>query len=222
MLKALIFDFDGLILDTETPGVLVWQSIYLEHGFELPVDEWERTVGGYGTSKFDAAEHLSLLASGGLDPVSLRLRYRREADEIIHTSPMLPGVMNMIGQAKENGVKVAIGSSSAHLWVDTHAKRLGIFQHFDPIICGDDVEPGRTKPNPDIYLKALEQLKVREDEAVAFEDSPNGVLAAQRAGIFVVAVPNPLTSKMGVSGDLTVPSLAGLTLQDLQKKNGRT
>jgi HAD superfamily hydrolase (TIGR01509 family) len=222
MWKALIFDFDGLILDTETPEVLVWQSIFLEHGFELPIGEWERTVGGYGISNFDAAEHLSQLASGGLDPVSLRLRYRREADEIIRTSPMMPGVMNMIRQAKDNGAKVAIGSSSPHSWVDTHAKRLGIFHHFDPIICADDVEPGRTKPNPDIYLKALEQLKVREDEAVAFEDSPNGVLAAQRAGIFVVAVPNPLTSKMGVSGDLTVPSLAGLTLQDLQKKNGRT
>ncbi len=221
MLKALIFDFDGLILDTETPEVLVWQSIYLEHGFELPVDEWERTVGGYGISNFDAAAQLSLLASGELDPVSLGLRCRREADEIIHTSPMMPGVMNMIEQAKENGVKVAIGSSSPHSWVDTHAKRLGIFHHFDLIICADDVEPGRTKPNPDIYLKALEQLKVREHQAVVFEDSPNGVLAARRAGIFVVAVPNSLTAKMGVSGDLTVPSLAGLTLRDLQKKNGR-
>ena len=78
--------------------------------------------------------------------------------------------------------------------------------------------PGRTKPNPDIYLKALEVLKIQNTEAVVFEDSLNGVEAARRANIFVVAVPNPLTSKMGVSGDLTISSLANLSLQDLQAK----
>ncbi len=215
MLKALIFDFDGLILDTETPEVLVWQSIYKEHGFELPVHEWEKTIGGYGISNFDAAEHLSLLSSGQLDSVSLRSRYRKNADVMIHANSVLPGVINMIEQAKEIGLQVAIGSSSPHSWVDTHAKRLGIFDYFDRIICQDDVEPGRTKPNPDIYLKALEQLNVKKDAAVVFEDSPNGVLAARRAEIFVVAVPNPLTVKMGVTGDVTVPSLAELSLQEL-------
>lgn len=215
MLKALIFDFDGLILDTETPEVLVWQSIYQDHGFELPVHEWEKTVGGYGISNFDAAEHLSLLSSGRLDSVSLRSRYRKEADEIIHASPILPGVVCMIEQAKESGFRVSIGSSSPHSWVDTHAKRLGVFHYFDHVVCADDVAPGRTKPNPDIYLKALEQLNVRNDAAVVFEDSLNGVLAARRAGIFVVAVPNPLTANMGVSGDLTVSSLTDLSLQDL-------
>lgn len=218
MLKALIFDFDGLILDTETPEVLVWQSIYQDHGFELPVDEWEKTVGGYGVSNFDAAEHLAFLSSGRLDSVSLKSRYRKAADEIIHASSVLPGVMHLIEQAKESGLKVSIGSSSPHVWVDTHAKRLGIFDYFDLVICADDVAPGRTKPNPDIYLKVLEQLNVKNDSAVVFEDSLNGVLAARRAGIFVVAVPNPLTARMGVSGDLTVSSLTDLALQDLAKK----
>jgi len=215
MLKALIFDFDGLILDTETPEVLVWQSIYKEHGFELPVEEWEKTVGGYGISNFDPAQNLSLLTQERLDPVSLRARYRREADALIHANPIMPGVLEMIHAAKQHGLKVAIGSSSPHSWVDTHAQRLGIFSHFDHIICQDDVAPGRTKPHPDIYLKTLETLQVRNSEAVVFEDSPNGVLASKRAGVFVVAVPNPLTAKMNVQGDLTVHSLAELTLQDL-------
>ncbi|MFN8411027.1 MAG: HAD family phosphatase [Anaerolineales bacterium] len=217
MLKALIFDFDGLILDTETPEVLVWQSIYKEHGFELPVDEWEKTVGGYGISNFDAAEHLALLSSGRLDPLSSKTRYRKEADAIIHASPILPGVVEIIEEAKQAGLKVAIGSSSPHSWVDTHAKRLNIFHYFDFITCQDDVAPGRTKPHPDIYLKSLERLEVQKNEAVVFEDSLNGVEAARRAGIFVVAVPNPLTAKMGVNGDLTISSIADLTLQDLQK-----
>lgn len=215
MLKALIFDFDGLILDTETPEVLVWESIYKEHGFELPLNEWEKTVGGYGISNFNAADHLSLLSSGELDSVSLRSRYRKEADVIIQASSILPGVISIIKQAKENSLKVVIGSSSPHSWVDTHAQRLGIFHYFDHIICADDVAPGRTKPNPDIYLKVLEQLNVKNDEAVVFEDSLNGVLAARRAGIFVVAVPNPLTAKMNVSGDMTVSSIAELSLQEL-------
>lgn len=218
MLKALIFDFDGLILDTETPEVFVWESIYREHGFELPVHEWEKTIGGYGISTFDAAEHLSLLSQGRLDAVSMRSRYRREADQLIHASPIMPGVLEMIHQAREVGMKIAIGSSSPHSWVDTHAKRLGIFNLFNHIICQDDVPPGRTKPNPDIYLKVLERLRVQASEAIVFEDSLNGVEAARRAGIFVVAVPNPLTAKMGVRGDMTVSSLANLSLRDLMAR----
>ena len=218
MIKALIFDFDGLILDTETPEVLVWQSIDKEYGFELPVEEWDKTVGGYGISDFDPAKNLSHLSQGRLDPVSLRARYRLEADAIIHANPILPGIMDMIHAGKEHGLQVAIGSSSPHSWVDTHTKRLGIYHHFDHIICQDDVAAGRTKPHPDIYLKALDTLKVNKDEAVVFEDSPNGALASKRAGIFVVAIPNPLTAKMNVQGDLTVSSLADLTLQDLMNR----
>lgn len=218
MLKALIFDFDGLILDTETPEVLVWQSIYKDHGFELPVDEWHKTVGGYGISNFDAAEHLALLSSGRLDPVSSKARYRTESDAIISASPILPGVIEIIKEAKAAGLKVAIGSSSPHSWVDTHAKRLNIFHYFDFITCQDDVAHGRTKPNPDIYLKSLELLEIQSKEAVVFEDSINGVEAARRAGIFVVAVPNELTLQMGVSGDITVSSIAELTLQQLQDR----
>jgi putative hydrolase of the HAD superfamily len=123
----------------------------------------------------------------------------------------------MIKQAKENGLQVAIGSSSPHSWVDEHAKRLGIFDYFDHIVCQDDVLSGRSKPYPDIFLKALDQLDVQKDAAVVFEDSPNGVLAARRAGIFVVGVPNPMTAKMGVTGDLTVPSLAELSLHELNE-----
>ncbi len=217
MMKALIFDFDGLILDTETPEVLVWQSIYREHGFELPVDEWSKTIGGYGISNFDAAEHLSFLSQGRLDSASTRTRHRNESAQIVHASPILPGVISLIRQAKENGLQVAIGSSSPHSWVDEHVERLGILDHFDQIICQDDVPPGRTKPNPDIFLKVLETLNVKPDEAVVFEDSINGVTAARRAGIFVVGVPNQLTAQMGVRGDITVSSLDQLSLDDLNE-----
>lgn len=218
MLKALIFDFDGLILDTETPEYRTWQTIYREHGFELPHDEWSRIVGGYGLSNFDAADHLAHLSQGRLDPAPLRQRLAEESLAIIHAQAALPGVHAMLEAAKTHGLKLAIASSSPHSWVDAHAQRLGLFHYFDQVICADDVAPGRTKPNPDLFLLALEQLGVEKEAAVIFEDSPNGALAANRAGVFVVAVPNPVTALLDLShADLVVNSLAELTLADLLK-----
>jgi HAD superfamily hydrolase (TIGR01509 family) len=219
MLKALIFDFDGLILDTETPEYRAWQNIYQEHGFELPHDEWGKIIGGSGISKFDAAEHLSLLSQGRLDSVPLRARHRLECDSAIASSSVLPGVMDMIAEAKAHGMKLAIASSSRHAWVDEHAKRLGIFHYFDKVICSDDVGVGRVKPNPDLFLTALNQLQVQKNEAVVFEDSPNGVKAANRAGIFVVAVPNPVTSLLVIEGaNLLLHSLSEISLGALIHK----
>ncbi|HSO13018.1 MAG TPA: HAD-IA family hydrolase [Anaerolineales bacterium] len=219
MLKALIFDFDGLILDTETPEVDVWTEIYAEHGFDFPFNDWVQTVGGYGISNFDAAEHLSLLSQRRLDPASMRARHRLGSDALTHTRPVMPGVLDYIHEAKRIGLKLAIASSSQHVWVDGHTKRLGIFDYFDKVICSDDVGAGRTKPNPDLFLTALNQLQVQKNEAVVFEDSPNGVKAANRAGIFVVAVPNLLTSKLRIEGaDLTLKSLSDLPLSLLMSK----
>ncbi len=203
------------MLDTETPEVEVWQEIYREHGHELPVDEWAKTIGGYGISVFDAATHLAGLT--GLDAETLRTRYRRESDERIHASPVLPGVESLVRAGREQGLKLAVASSSSHAWVDGHLERLGLIRYFDAILCSNDIAPGRTKPNPDLFLLALERLDVGRERAVVFEDSPNGVRAARTAGIFVVAVPNPLTIRLGVDGaDLTVRSLAELTLEKLE------
>lgn len=215
-LQALIFDFDGLILDTETPEVEVWQAIFHEHGHELPVDEWAKTIGGYGVSTYDAAAHLAGLT--GLDAALLRARYRRESDAIIHASPILPGVLDLLDEGARRGLRLAVASSSSHAWVDSHLSRLGLAARFDAVVCSDDVPPGRTKPNPDLFLLTLERLGVRKEAAVVFEDSPNGVRAAKAAGIFVVAVPNLLTSRLGVDGaNLTVNSLAELSLDELEE-----
>ena len=219
MIKALIFDFDGLILDTESPEADVWSQIYTEYGFEFPIGEWGTVVGGSGDSNFDAANHLSLLSQGRLDPGSMRIRHRSDSDALTLKQPIMPGVSDYIREAKRLGLKVAIASSSNHVWVDTHAKRLGIFDYFDHVICSDDVGYGRTKPNPDLYLLALKQLQIQKNEAIVFEDSPNGVKAANRAGIFVVAVPNPITSLLVIDGaDLIVRSLSELPLVGLLDK----
>lgn len=219
MIKSLIFDFDGLILDTETPEVDVWKAIYAEHGAEFPIDRWGQIIGGHGVSNFDAAQHLTELAGDGLDAHSLRARHRAENEALILVQRVLPGVVDVLDAARRLGLKLAIASSSPHSWVDTHLTRLGLFDRFERVICADDVPAGRTKPYPDLYLKALEALNVRADEAIVFEDSPNGVRAARAAGIFVVAVPNPITALLNVDGaNLTVASLAELPLDELLQR----
>lgn len=216
MIQALIFDFDGLILDTETPEFVCWQNIYREHGFDFPHERWGSIIGGSGHSDFDAAQHLSHLSQGRLDSASLRARNHLESQEIILKQGPLPGVMDYLQEAKRLGLKLAIASSSDRNWVHTHAKRIGVLNYFDQVITAEDVAIGRTKPNPDLFLVALNRLQVQKDAAIVFEDSPNGVKAANRAGIFVVAVPNGVTSMLSMQGaDLILNSLSEKSLSQL-------
>jgi len=216
MITSLLFDFDGLILDTETAEIRTWQKLYAEYGYPFPHDDFIQTVGGYGISHFDAALHLHDLTRGSLNADVLRIRFRNESADEILRSPVLPGVTDIITEAKRRSMKLAVASSSPHSWVDTHLTRLGLYQQFDQIICGDDVPFGRTKPKPDLFLRALDQLHVRANEAMIFEDSPNGVEAANAAGIAVVLAPNPTTLLLPFKGNyLKLRSLAEMSLDEM-------
>ena len=215
-IQSFIFDFDGLILDTETPEFRIWQSIYRAHGQEIPIQQWGQIIGGFGLSHFDAALHLQELTGGPLDLDSLRRQHRRQSDALTAQQTVLPGVLDLLDEAERLNISLAIASSSRHAWVDSHLTRLGLCHRFDKIICADDVPPSRTKPNPDLFLLALNQLQVPKEAAVVFEDSPNGIRAAKSAGIFSVAVPNPITSMLAFEGEsLRLSSLADLDLADL-------
>jgi HAD superfamily hydrolase (TIGR01509 family) len=218
-IKALIFDFDGLILDTETPDVHAWQNIYAEHGVPFPLESWGQIIGGMGTSDFDAGIHLQSLLGRPLDLQALRALQNQISHSLVEQQDLLPGVLDYLHEAKRLRLNLAVASSSPHSWVDRHAQRLGIFHYFDKVICADDVGIGRTKPHPDLFLLALDQVRVRKDEAIVFEDSPNGVRAAKSAGIFVVAVPNPVTSLLAIeNANLTLRSLTDLSLSALLDK----
>ncbi|MBA4380674.1 MAG: haloacid dehalogenase, partial [Anaerolinea sp.] len=237
MLKAIIFDFDGLILDTETPEYIAWQEIFAEHGCELSLDLWGQIIGGAGFSDFDAVTHLEELQRSSysvrsvypvghpfdcaqgrpVDHAALNARWRQRGDELIAAQAILPGVRDYLDDAQRLGLRLAIASSSKHSWVDTHLNRLGLWDYFEIIKCADDV--ARTKPDPELYHAALAALHIRAEEAIVFEDSPNGVKAAKRAGIFVVAVPNPLTARLWIDGaDLTLKSLVDVPLIDLLQR----
>jgi putative hydrolase of the HAD superfamily len=123
-------------------------------------------------------------------------------------------VTELLSDARQRGLQLAIASSSDHGWVERHLARLGLRERFDVLVCSEDVAPGRTKPQPDLFLKALEVLHIRPSEAIVFEDSLNGVRAARAAGIFVVAVPNHVTALSGVDGaDMTLSSLREFRLE---------
>lgn len=214
MIKGLIFDFDGLILDTETPEYQAISAAYAEHGQHLPVTLYGSVVGAQYGQQFDPVVHLSSLMGTPIDAPAFWERVDQQRMALIERSQALPGVENYLETAKQRGLKLAVASSSPHSWVDGHLQRLGLFHYFDVIQCKDDVR--QIKPAPDLFLAALGALQLRAEEALVFEDSRNGVLAAQAAGIRVVLVPNSVTVHLDIRGEsLRLASLAEMPLNDL-------
>jgi len=213
MIKALVFDFDGLILDTELSALQSWQEVYQVYKRELPLDKWALCIGS-GIDAFDPHTYLESLLEHSISRDEVApIRLRRHM-ELIETQVALPGVEDYINAAKRLGLKIAVASSSPRSWVIGHLTRLGLQDAFDAMKFGDEVS--LKKPHPEIYLAALDLLGVSAEQAIALEDSPNGVLAAQRAGIFCVAIPNPVTSQLPLDhADMRLQSLADLPLDQL-------
>lgn len=217
MYSALIFDFDGLIADTETPDYVAWQEIYADYGCPLPLELWALNIGS--GHLFDPYAHLELSLGRSLEREALRARVRGRFSELLGTLAPLPGVLDYLAAAPALGLRVAIASSSPMAWVHGHLGQLGLRERFEVICTADDV--ARTKPEPDLYLAAARRLGVDPAAAVALEDSPNGVRAAQAAGMRCVAVPNAVTRLMDLShADLILPSLAELPLTELLTRLG--
>ena len=214
MLQALVFDFDGLILETEEPVLRSWQEIYREYGLELPVNEWLACVGtDYSEETFHPYEYLERHI-GPLDRAAVHERQHRRYVKMVEAQPVLPGVERLIMEARERGLRLAVASSSSREWVVGNLERLGLAAHFAAIRCADDV--AQVKPDPALYRMAVEALGVPPAAAAALEDSPPGITAARRAGLYCVAVPNALTRRLDLShADLMVSSLADLSLDDL-------
>lgn len=213
-LKGLIFDFDGLILDTESPEMKVWQEIFAEYGFEFPIVKWIGIVGGDAESRFDAACLLEELTEGKVKRADSHQRWHDMSLDRIHQGDILPGVMDLLIGGRNAGLPIVIASSSPHSWVDGHVTRLGIGDYFDKVICREDVE--FPKPAPDLFLAALEFLELEASGVVIFEDSANGITAAKVAGVFCVNVPNEVTCYSDTShADLVLDSLAELSFEAL-------
>jgi len=213
MIRALIFDFDGLIMDTEGPVYQAWVEIYQELGADLPLSAWEVWVGG-SLDGFDPCGYLETQLGRAVDRETLTERARKREEELILLESALPGVEGYIADARRLGLKLGVASSSDCPWVYRHLERLGLGEQFDSIKCAEDVE--NVKPSPDLYLAVLDQLGVGPEEAIALEDSPHGITSAQAAGLFCVVVPNALTSQLSTDhADLRLASLADAPLSDI-------
>ena len=213
MIRGVIFDFDGLFIESEVTAYQAWQELYASFGQTLPLNLWLQVIGTYDAD-FDPTGYLEDCVGHELDWEALepprRVREWALADELT----LLPGVIDRLDESRELGLRCAVASSSSQLWVLHHLKRLGVLNRFEAVCTRDDVV--RTKPDPALYLLALERLGLQASDAVAFEDSPNGLAAALAAGLRCVIVPSELTRGADFSGaTVVVDSLATLCLRTL-------
>ena len=215
-MPAALLDFDGLILQTEASGFTALQALFTARGATYTLADYLQIVG---TSSSVLDPFVLLEQRTGRTWDRAALIDERTAHEARLNAPLapLPGVLALLDAADARGWALAVVSSSPHYWVDGHLRRLGLFDRFTVIICRSDAP--QVKPAPDLYLEALRRLERRADEAVAFEDSYNGSLAAKRAGLYCVAVPHDLTRGQDFAHcDLIVDSLADIDLGQLASR----
>lgn len=215
-MKAIIFDFDGTIIDTETPEVTAWRAMYAEHGFEMEDQIWQASIGrGADQEVLKPSEDLAArLGKPELAEELARLNRSRRV-ELIRAQPVLPGVLDLMDAARAAGLRLAVASSSRHDWVEGHLERLGLKDRFEFFCCQEDVP--MTKPDPALYHLTLSKLGVLAGETCAIEDSPSGVASARAAGIFTVCVPNPMTSELTFGPiDLYAKSLSEVSLDQIR------
>ena len=210
-IRALIFDFDGVILDTEMPAYEAWRENYAAHGHDLPIEVYVECVGS-DYARFDPRLHLESLTGEKIDWDRWDVERESRALEKINalTEPM-PGIRELIEAAASAGIPCAVASSSPRSWVEPHLERIGLRRFFRLIRCLDDVsEP---KPSPELFLSAAAGLGVQPSEAVVFEDSLHGLTAARAAGMRCVVAPSRLTGHLDFTGAaMVVESLAGMEL----------
>ncbi len=195
--RALIFDFDGLILDTETAIYEAWREIYTAHGFPLTLETWAQCVGS-DFGHYDPMKDLEAMLGRTLDWKPLAQRRREYVAEILKDRDPLPGVRERIHEAREHGIPCAVASSSTHEWVDGWLKKLDLFDMFENITCLEDT--GKVKPDPSLFLHAASKLKVKPENAVVLEDSLNGLRAAHAAEMRCVVVPCAVTQHLVFPG----------------------
>ncbi|HJO81370.1 MAG TPA: HAD-IA family hydrolase [SAR202 cluster bacterium] len=214
MKQAIVFDFDGVILDTETPDYQSWANVFAAHNVQLDREVWSPLIGSV---EYDIPKYLEAQTGIEIDRFGLSKGRHAVYIEMVEANPVMPGVVDFLEEATRLELGLAIASASRGGWAQHHLKRLGLSHYFSEIFTGDDV--ANAKPHPDIYLAAVAALNIAPEQAIAIEDSPTGITAAKRAGVFCLAVPNSMTRDLDVGhADMRVDSLGDTTVEALLRQ----
>ncbi len=208
--SAVLFDFDGIIIDSEWPIFETWKQVFADEGHLLEVETYVQCIG----SDFDTwspEKYLESLTATTYDWKTINAQRQIILESDLEDAETLPGVRELITKLKAEGKKIAVVSSSSHRWVDMWLKRLGLIDHMDEVICRGDAP--NIKPAPDLYLEAVKRFQLRADECLVLEDSLNGVISAKAAECSVIAIPSRLTSCLDFNiADATINSLKILVI----------
>jgi HAD superfamily hydrolase (TIGR01509 family) len=196
-LACLFFDFDGTILDTETPELHSWQEVYAQFDQEISLTLWYKNLGLGHDAPFNPYTYLENVTGKPIDQDQIRTKRRARFAELLAKEPPRPGIVDVLERATAQNIPALCVSSSPHAWVDGHLERIGLAHFFQKTICLEDAP--RSKPYPDLYEVALQWAGVISSESIAIEDTKNGIAAAQGAGIFTLAYPNPVTIHLDLS-----------------------
>jgi HAD superfamily hydrolase (TIGR01509 family) len=208
--EALVFDLDGVIVDTELTLYEVWNEVFADYGCAFTRDEWQALVGtSDGPSPYDWLASRSTRALPSTERLKAEI-VERELARVLELRPK-PGVLEWIGSAGDAGLALAVASSASRAWVEARLDQVGLLHEFAAVVAPDGTF--RSKPAPDLYLEACRLIEVAPSRAVAVEDSLHGVVAATTAGLSCVAVPHALTADLDfAAADLVLASLAELDL----------
>lgn len=210
-MRALVFDYDGLIVDSETPEYECWKKVFEDHGQALPLGDWVHVVGG--AVIVDMRLELERRLGRPLDWAQVDAGRIEHYRSLFDRQGLLPGVQALFDEGRRRGWSIGVASNSTLGWVKPGLQRFGLLGHVGAIRARDTA--ARPKPHPDPYLEVLAELGAQAGLSFAFEDSATGIAAAKAAGMTAVCVPNALTKHHDLSqADRLLDSLEQFILPD--------
>ncbi|MFF3214409.1 HAD family hydrolase [Streptomyces sp. NPDC002886] len=210
-IEAIVFDFDGLLMDTETTLLECWQYEWRQHGLELDPANFFADHGGDVTA--ERYRRLAAAVGPGFDYETSHARRLSYRDELHSGLGLRDGIDAWLTQARDAGLRCAVASSSHEEWVTSMLARVDRLDAFDVLAFGNEVPS--PKPAPDVYLLALDRLGLDPGQTIAVEDTPHGAAAAQAAGLSCIAIPNPFADPARfTAANLVLATAAELPLQD--------
>lgn len=215
MLKALIFDMDGVIIDSEPIHVEVNTKILKEEGITLSDSENCEFIGVRNHEMWD-----TLIKRHNIPRTVEQLLEKQKSHQmhrfLREKLDPIDGIRELLREAKRMNLKIALATSSPNYFAKFVLKSLGIQVFFDQLVTAGDVSKG--KPDPEIYLTAAKMLDVDPKESIAIEDAPLGIKAAQAAGMRCVGFTNPNSGNLDIShADIVVSSIRDINLENIQK-----